>query len=72
MPKSKSSSNSGASTSSNFRVTVHGSGFSIILLAMNVMILYYVYKLEADHCKCVRDWRHNYIKYFIRCQVILS
>jgi len=26
--------------------------------------LYYIYYLEREHCKCVRDWRHDFIKYY--------
>lgn len=26
-------------------------------------ILYYIYYLEKEKCKCVKTWHHNYIKY---------
>lgn len=26
--------------------------------------LYYIYYLEREHCKCVMDWRHDFIKYY--------
>ena len=28
------------------------------------LIIYYLYNLESVDCNCIRDWRHNYIKYF--------
>jgi hypothetical protein len=28
------------------------------------LIIYYLYNLEGADCNCIRDWRHNYIKYF--------
>jgi hypothetical protein len=29
------------------------------------LILYYVYYLEQEKCKCVMSWHHNYIKYYL-------
>jgi len=28
------------------------------------LVIYYLINLEGVDCNCIRDWRHNYIKYF--------
>ena len=33
-------------------------------IAVNLLVLYYLNNLEPIYCKCIRDWRHNFIKYF--------
>jgi hypothetical protein len=37
---------------------------SIIAIIIQSLIIYYLYNLEDIDCNCIRDWRHNYIKYF--------
>ena len=41
---------------------------AILTLAFSLLfqglIIYYLYNLEDADCNCIRDWRHNYIKYF--------
>ena len=40
--------------------------FNFILFSINFIffiILYYLKNLEDVSCKCVRDWRHNFVKY---------
>ncbi len=37
---------------------------AIISIAVSAAVLYYLYNLEQKHCKCIRDWRHTYIKYY--------
>jgi hypothetical protein len=37
-----------------------------------VLILVYIYYLESEKCKCVMDWRHNYIKYYLLAMIIYS
>jgi len=34
----------------------------ILSVSFNGAILYYLYNLEDEACKCIRDWRHNFIK----------
>jgi SNF family Na+-dependent transporter len=36
---------------------------NIISTIVNIFIIYYLINLEHNHCNCIRDWRHNYIKY---------
>lgn len=34
-------------------------------------VLYYIYNLEKENCKCVKTWHHNYIKYSTFLMLIL-
>ena len=36
---------------------------NIISTIVNILIIYYLINLEHNYCDCIRDWRHNYIKY---------
>jgi len=50
-----------------------GSTFgTLVTLAINIAIIYYVLGLEKDKCKCVRDWRHDYIKYYTTVMLTFS
>lgn len=35
------------------------------------LILYYVYYLEQEKCKCIMSWHHNYIKYYLSAFIVL-
>ena len=35
------------------------------------LILYYVYYLEQEKCKCIMTWHHNYIKYYLSAFIVL-
>ena len=42
-----------------------GNGTSgMITIFFNLLVLMYVLKLEDKLCGCVRDWRHDFIKYY--------
>ena len=41
-------------------------------IAVNLLILYYLNNLEPLDCKCIRDWRHNFIKYMTIFNLICS
>jgi hypothetical protein len=41
-------------------------------IAVNAAVLYYIIKLEAEHCKCIRDWRHTFIKVFTMVSIGIS
>lgn len=45
---------------------------TLVTLAINAAIIYYVIGLEKDKCKCVRDWRHDYIKYYTAVMITLG
>ena len=75
--KSKSRSRSSSSSSSlskstfgsdsSFKSTMHNAiAFKVIMLlislALQSTIIYYLINLEDASCKCVMDWRHNFIK----------
>ena len=48
---------------------IYANIFSIII---NALIIYYLINLEDVSCKCIMDWRHNYIKYFSGLIVLLN
>jgi hypothetical protein len=43
-----------------------------IAILYNVLIIMYLNNLEDVTCKCVMDWRHNYIKYFCGVMIVMS
>ena len=49
-------------------------GFFTILFSVlwNGIILYYLYNLEDDSCKCIRDWRHDFMKIVAYINITLS
>jgi hypothetical protein len=36
----------------------------IISIIYNLCVLMYVLNLEKEECKCFRDWRHEFMKYY--------
>lgn len=48
---------------------INGLIFTVIIQGL---ILYYLYNLESTDCNCIRDWRHNYIKYFAIFLIVYS
>ena len=49
-------------------------GFFTILFTLiwNGIILYYLHNLEDTSCKCIRDWRHNFMKLIAYINITLS
>lgn len=49
-------------------------GFFTILFTLiwNGIIIYYLHNLEDSSCKCIRDWRHNYMKNIAYFNIFLS
>jgi hypothetical protein len=45
---------------------------SIIVIIYNLLILGYLITLEGQKCKCIRDWRHDFLKYFSTMMIIYS
>ena len=45
----------------NYNYSYIGLIFSLVLQGL---VIYYLINLEGVDCNCIRDWRHNYIKYF--------
>ena len=58
MAKSKSS-----KQNSLIDINIDYEHINIISMIINGIILIYIIKLEHNNCNCIRDWRHNYIKY---------
>jgi hypothetical protein len=49
-------------------------GFFTILFTLiwNGIIIYYLHNLEDSSCKCIRDWRHDFMKTVAFINIILS
>lgn len=45
---------------------------SIITIIYNALVLGYLIKLQDQQCKCIRDWRHDFLKYFTSFMIIYS
>ena len=45
---------------------------NIVSIIINALIIYYLINLEDVSCKCIMDWRHNYIKYFSGIILLLN
>ena len=45
---------------------------TVIIVLYNLLILGYIYNLEDKMCNCIRDWRHDFIKYFSMAMIAYS
>jgi hypothetical protein len=36
----------------------------VLVLVINLSVLYYIWYVSQDKCKCLVDWRSQYIKYY--------
>jgi len=59
------------STNKMNKAEANTSGFLLTVIIQG-LILYYLYNLESIDCNCIRDWRHNYIKYFAIFLIVYS
>ena len=62
MAKSKSS-KTNKTVNNNYIENDNKEHTNFISTIVNIFIIYYLINLEHNHCDCIRDWRHNYIKY---------
>ena len=70
---SSSKSSSRKSSSSKILLSQSNPLYSFIFtIIINSIIIYYLINLEDVNCNCIYDWRHNYIKYFSICMIILN
>lgn len=37
-----------------------------------IILFYYVIQLEKETCECIIDWRHNFLKYMLFSNIILT
>ena len=37
---------------------------SLVVILYNLLVVGYIITLEGQQCGCVRDWRHDFIKYY--------
>ena len=35
-----------------------------VIILFNSLIIYYLYLLEDSKCNCIKDWRHDFVKYY--------
>lgn len=42
------------------------------MILYNLLVLIYLVKLEDNTCNCLRDWRHDFIKYFSTVLILLG
>ena len=52
-------------------MSLQGNLFRILNIIILTLTIYYLNNLEDETCKCVRDWRHNFIKYTSILNIIL-
>lgn len=45
---------------------------ALLPLVTTLVLLYYVMQLEKETCDCIKDWRHNFLKYMLFGIMILS
>lgn len=45
---------------------------SVIVIVYNLLILGYLITLEGQQCDCIRDWRHEFLKYYSGMMIIYS
>ena len=45
--------------------------FTLIALAISIMVLTWIHKLEEISCKCSEDFKRDYIKYFLYINICL-
>ena len=72
----KSSSRKGSSSGEKLKnIESYTQEFNIIGFVINILIIYYLINLEDVSCNCIKDWRHDYIKYVavfnILCNILL-
>ena len=69
--KSKSSSINGATTSTQAPLIAQVMSLLFIIVYQGI-ILTYVINLEDKLCNCIRDWRHDFMKYFSIIMIVWS
>jgi phosphoglycerol transferase MdoB-like AlkP superfamily enzyme len=46
--------------------------FALIPIITNSIIIFYLYHLEDTTCNCIRDWRHEFIKYIAMILIFID
>ena len=47
-------------------------GLALLPLGTTFVLFYYVMQLEKETCDCIKDWRHNFLKYMLFGNMVLS
>jgi len=75
---SKSMNMSNSDMNMQMKIASSGGGMTIIIVTTVIIVLYnllilgYIYNLEDKMCNCIRDWRHDFIKYFSMAMIAYS
>ena len=46
--------------------------FSIVIICYHLMVLGYLITLEDNNCHCLRDWRHDFLKYYSIAMIFIT
>ena len=44
----------------------------LLSILLNSLIIYYLVNLEDETCKCIYDWRHDFVKYYSIFNIVFS
>ena len=45
---------------------------TLFIILYHLLVLGYIITLEGQKCDCIRDWRHNFIKYYSYSMIVYS
>ena len=45
---------------------------TVVVVLYFLLVLGYIYALEDKMCNCIRDWRHDFIKYFSMAMIVYA
>jgi hypothetical protein len=76
--KSNSSKKHMNNSSADIQIPINGITNVVLIVTTVVVVLYhllilgYIYTLEDKMCNCIRDWRHDFIKYFSMAMIVYA
>jgi hypothetical protein len=45
---------------------------TLIIILYHLLVLGYIITLEGQQCNCIRDWRHDFIKYYSASMIVYA
>jgi hypothetical protein len=45
---------------------------TLFVILYHLLVLGYIITLEGQQCNCIKDWRHNFIKYYSYSMIVYS
>ena len=70
--KSSSRKSSVSKSTDNYNMGSEYMQFNFFGVILNMFIIYYLLNLEDKSCNCIRDWRHDYIKYLAIFNIVIN